>query len=221
MSSSSPGGVGTGQPQMQEWQLLQMQANEQSAEITARLQSLSMQLAPFSMNEAELIAYSDVGRGSFLKYQSSPDTPVLIPLRIIANYPELTPDVNTLAEARQYIESQLPPDLLAQLNKELAKPPAMRDPSFVALDDAIQSEAVIYNWIQQATTGTDASVISRGEVNCAIPAIVASNLTNDGQAVLASMRTTLYAMGPNYPGYDSLSQLINETDDTLTTLESL
>lgn len=223
MSSSSPGGVGTGQSQMQAVNWQQLDALEQTAEAQVRLARLSMQLTAFSMVEAEMMAYSDVDRDKFLKYQSPADTPLLAPWTIVAHYMTLPAETDSVQAAREFIESQLPPDLLSQLRQQLRKPEPLRDPSFIALDQAIQQEAVIFDWIQrtsQAVT-TEEAAISRGEVNCAIPEIVLNNLVSDGQAILGSLRTTLYAMGANKPGYDNLSHLINETDEVLSTLETL
>jgi hypothetical protein len=203
------------------WQ--QMDAQEQTAEAQVRLARLSMQLAAFSMVEAEMLPYSDIGRDEFLKYRSPADTPLLAPWTIVSHYMTTSAVTDGVQAAREFIESQLPPDILQQLRQQLKRPEVLRDPSFVALDQAIQQEAVLFDWVQRTSQAVSAeeTAISKGEVNCAIPEIVLNNLITDGKEILGSLRTTLYAMGPNVPGYDNLSHLINETDETLTTLETL
>lgn len=155
------------------------------------------------------------------KYQASGEQPTLSsPLFTsrVNNQPGVEED-NSWKGAYDQLVNALPPQIKANLQAEMKKPFALRDPDYNVLDNVISFVAKGIVWLAgvAAVRDTDRTQKRSDLVTDALY----NGVVQQGTENLAGIQSMLKQLGPNYVNYDTATKFSSELEENLEAFQSI
>lgn len=215
--TSGAAGLGGGPPQPVTWRDLETQAY---AEVTKKF-VVGMVLDTL----AEVIPFTHREYDELFKYRSESDRPTLHPLLYLRTG---GPEPYRIEEERwqpayQEMFDSLPDNVKDWMAFEMSKPFADRDPSYVIVNNLLTSVAKALAWLGKVTQPIEPnSQAAQNYIqNVAVPYIALRGVISQAETVLGFSQAWLNSVGPNYPGFDSISSYLTQAGEILSRFERL
>lgn len=171
-------------------------------------------LAILPEDTMEVVSYVDREMKMYWQYDATPTNPTLRPLMHLRMATASEIDEKMWQPIHEELIEKLPKEIKELLLAELSKPLNDRNSSFVALNLVLGIAAKVISWANK-TGGPVAAESPAGiqnELNVALPYIALKGLN---LSELTLMKNELHAVGANFAGFDSVSNLLTEMNGAI------
>lgn len=178
----------------------------------------------------DTIIFTDVGKKSLWKYDTSSSKPTLHPLEHVRTETSASRIDDNWKEILKDLLNDLPDDVKTAYERNLQLPANEKNAALVALGRLLEGTAKALNWIRNSVTALDpknpaagpgSAIEARQAINLSLSGLVINGIIHDSHATFQSLQDELLKVGSNDPDFDGLLGILNQVGGAYTAILSL